>query len=550
MEKIANDALSLWREEASRQIPQNFKVFRSLVAQAKDFAHQGKYDVAAVYGEMAAFYAAWKHCGLFVSPELEQVLLDIGKKVIPTYSSFRKSTSLPGKPKKILHIATTVQAIGGHSKMLCRWIQQDSNSCHSLVLTRQPRRDSIPKILKEAVNNSGGKIYKLNETIGSIISWAKRLREIAAEADLVVLHIHNYDVIPIIAFANKEQSPPVILLNHADHVFWLGAGISDVVANLRESGMHLAQKRRGIEAERNLLLPTILEPIYRSLNRTQAKQKLGLPEDSVVLLSIARAPKYKTIDGISFADAHVSLLKQHQNTILVVVGSGNREDWSDAIQQTQERIVVHPEREDTAIFYQAADIYVDSFPFVSTTSLLEAGSYGLPLVSRFPYSDESSIFGAVMPGLVGNLMVARNLEEYISVLSRLVEDEEFRLSQGEATRKKIVEMHWGSSCQQYLENLYIRTTLPPVKAPLAPIDQMFLSELDILVSNIHGGNDFNLDYLIQSNLTVMPLKQRLHNWFKLVKKRGFHNHLGQFGQFRLLIPEWFYSRYVLLRDGF
>ncbi|MEA5503144.1 glycosyltransferase [Halotia wernerae UHCC 0503] len=550
MEKIANDTLSLWREEGNRVIPQNFEVFRSLVAQAKEFADHSKYDAAAVYGEMAAFYAAWKHCGLFVSLELEQVLLNIGKKVIPTYSSFRNSNSLLQKPNKILHIATTVQAIGGHSKMLWRWIQEDNDHCHSLVLTRQSRIDNVPKPLREAVNNSGGKIYKLNETIGSIISWAKRLREIAAETDLVVLHIHNYDVIPIIAFANKEQSPPVVLLDHADHVFWVGAGISDVVANLRESGMHLAQKRRGIEAERNVLLPTILEPIHRLLNRTEAKQKLGLAEDSVVLLSIARALKYKTISGISYADAHVQLLKKYEKATLLVVGAGNREDWAAAIQQTQGRIIVQPEREDTAIFYQAADIYVDSFPFISTTSLLEAGSYGVPLVSRFPYSDASSIFGAVMPGLTDNLIVARNLEEYTSVLSRLVEDEEFRLSQGEVTRKKIVEMHWGSNWQQYLENLYMRAaTLPPIKAPLVPIDQMFLDEPHIFVPSVYGGNDFDLDYLIQSNLAVMPLEQRLHHWFKLVKKHGFHNHFGRFGQFRLLVPEWLYCRYVRLRYG-
>lgn len=550
MEKIANDTLSVWREEGVRQIPQNFQVFRTLVAQAKEFADRGKYDAAAVYGEMAAFYAAWKHCGLFASLELEQVLLDIGKKVIPTYSSFRNSNSLPGKAKNILHVATTVQAIGGHSKMLWRWIQEDSGRCHSLVLTRQPRRDSIPKTLKEAVNNSGGKIYKLNETIGSIISWAKRLREIAAEADLVVLHIHNYDVIPIIAFANKEKSPPVVFLDHADHLFWVGAGISDVVANLRESGMHLAQKCRSIEAERNVLLPTILEPIHRLLNRTEAKQKLGLAEDSVVLLSIARKLKYKTIGDISYADAHVQLLKKYEKATLLVVGSGNREDWAAAIQQTQGRIIVHPEREDTAVFYQAADIYVDSFPFISTTSLLEAGSYGLPLVSRFPYSDESLIFGADMPGLTDNLIVARNLEEYTSFLSHLVEDEKFRLSQGEATRKKIVEMHWGSNWQQYLENLYVcAATLPPVKTPLAPIDQMFLTEPHVFVPSIHGGNDFDLDYLIQSSLTVMPLEQRLHQWFKLVKKHGFHNKFGGFGQLRLLVPEWLYSRYVRLRYG-
>jgi hypothetical protein len=68
MEKIAHDTLSLWREEGSSFIPENFKVFQSLVAQARDLVQGGKYDAAAVYAEMAALHATAKHCGLFVSP--------------------------------------------------------------------------------------------------------------------------------------------------------------------------------------------------------------------------------------------------------------------------------------------------------------------------------------------------------------------------------------------------------------------------------------------------------------------------------------------------
>ncbi|WP_242051167.1 glycosyltransferase [Nostoc spongiaeforme] len=544
---MPNDTFSLWREEGCRQIPQNFNVFCQLVAQAKDCTQKGKYEAGAVYGEMAACYAAWKHCGLFVSQELEQILLDIGKKVIPSQCHQRKNTSLPEEIKNILHVATSVQSIGGHSQMIGRWIQQDSDRNHSLALTRQPQKQ-LPKFITDAVINSGGKIYKLNQTRGSIISWAKKLWEVAAAADLVVLHIHNYDVIPMIAFANQQQSPPIIFLDHADHAFWLGAGISDVVANLRESGMQVSQQRRGIDPQRNVLLPTILAPNYRQLSQAEAKKQLGIAEDHIVLLSVARSLKYKTINGISYADAHVELLKKHEKSILIVVGAGNREDWGTAIDQTQGRIIVYPEREDTAVFYQAADIYVDSFPLVSTTSLLEAGSYGIPLVSRYPYSDAATIFGAKMPGLTGNLILAGNLEEYTAILSRLIEDQTLRLSLGQLTSQKIAQTHLGNNWQRFLENLYLRAaTLPKITAPFKPIDQMFLGEPDILIPSIQGNNNFDLDYLIQSYMTIMPLEQRLYHWLKLVKKHGFHNQLGLFGQFRLLLPEWFYVLYRSLR---
>lgn len=517
-----------------------------MASQAKDYAQQNKYDAAAVYAEIAACYACATHSGFFINQELEQTLLKIGQKAM--WGSFypdKKSTSLSKTPQHILHVATAVSCIGGHTRMLWRWIEQDAERSHSVVITRQEPQNEVPTVLKTAVKNSGGKIYLLNKRIGSLISWAKQLRKIANQADLVVLHIHNYDVIPIIAFARKEQSPPVIFLDHADHKFWLGISISDVFVSLRESGMRLLQKRRGIEADRSLLLPIIIESRQRVLSRAEAKQQLGLPEDSLLLLSVARVVKYETIDGISFADAHVPLLKRYEKVFLLIVGPGHREDWVTAIQQTEGRIKVIGETPNTAVFYQAADIYVDSFPFVSNTSLLEAGSYAVPLVTRFPYSDASEILAADMPGLTGNLIRVREIEEYIAVLSRLVEDEEFRLSLGEATRKKIAETHWGNYWQPMLENLYMRAaTVPRVNRTMTAMDQIFLGEPDVFLPRIHGnqGNSDSIIYwLIIGYMRTMPFGQRWHYWNKLGKKNSSRL------PFSLLLPEWFYLRFYPFR---
>lgn len=540
MKIIAQDTLSIRREEGSQLIQENFTVFLSLLDQARDFAQRGKYDAAAVYSEIAAYHAQFKHCGLFASLELEDILLTIGRQIKQTSSDRNQKSSLCKTPKKILHVSTNISSpFGGIPRFLRRWMQQDTEREHSLVLTKQAP-DEVPKILRELVSNSQGKIYLLNKTIGGYVSRAKKLREIAATADIVVLHIWEHDVIPIIAFADKEQSPPVIYINHGDHCFWLGSSVSDIVANLRESGMRFSQKRRGIEAERNMLLPTILEPAQRLLSRTEAKRQLGIDENSIILLSIARAPKYRKADGISFADAHVSLLKQYKRAILIVIGPGGSEDWSTAIEQTQGRIIALGHTEDTAIYYQAADIYVDSYPFVSITSLLEAGSYSVPLVSRYPYSsDACEIFGADMPGLTGNLIRVHDLEEYTTVLSRLIEDEELRLSLGEKTKESIVDLHMGRNWQRSLEEIYTRALcLPRLKLTSPPQDQMFLGEPDVFWIRDHSWN-YQLDDLIQSRLQIMPLEQRLYHWIRLVKKRGFNNQLS------LLLPEWFRLRYYL-----
>lgn len=539
--ETVNDTLSVWKEEGTRLIQPRIDVFRSLINQAKNLLERHQYDAAAVYAEVAACYTLYRHCGIFVSTELEDILLTIGQKAIRQQGDLiNKNTLLSKNPKNILHVATAVSSIGGHSRMIWRWIQQDAERSHSLVLTRHQKE--VPKIMKDAVANSEGKIYFLRDSIGHLVSRAARLRQIAASADIVVLHTSCEDVIPIIAFANKEQSPPIILLNHADHFFWLGVSISDIVANLRESGMYLSQKRRGVEAKRNVILPIILPPINRTLTRIEAKKKLGIDENSILLLSIARSLKYRSMNGVNFAEAHIPLLKRHKQAILVVVGPGIREDWSEAIQQAQGRIIVLEEREDTSTFYQAADIYVDSFPFISNTSLLEAGSYGVPLVSRYPFdSDLSSILGADMPGLSGNLMRVKDLEEYTAVLSHLIEDESFRLSIGESTRKKIAEIH-RESWQQSLENLYsLAIHVPKVTLSSVSDDQQFLGEPDVFFPYFFEQKDFDIDWLFHTRFGIMPIDERLHLWIRFVRKYGF-SRFTRFSWLSTLFPEWMYIK--------
>jgi glycosyltransferase involved in cell wall biosynthesis len=546
VENIANDTLNSWREEGLRRILQNQKEFRILCEKANDFMSRSNYLAAAVYGEMAAYYATAEHCGFFVSQELEKILITVGQQALANDSKPRRKVFEQTKPKRVLHVLTSVRGVGGHTKMLCRWIQQDTGRNHSVIVTRQELSDEIPQNLRTVVNNSQGKICVLNQKAGDLISWARRLQSISQKFDLVVLHIHNYDVIPIIAFANKEKSPTIIFLDHADHKFWLGAGISDIVVNLRESGMNLSQTRRGIELSRNFLLPTLVEPTERKLSREQAKRQLNISKDSILLVSIARSVKFRTIDGTSFIEAHVPLLEKYKKTFLLVVGPGEREDWSTVILQSEGRIKVFSETEKTAIFYQAADIYIDSFPFVSNTSLLEAGSYGIPLVSRFPYSDMSAILGADMPGFTGKLIWARNSKDYTEVLSNLIEDMEFRESLGEATKKKIAEMHFGENWQNNLESIYSKAlAISKSNSHGAPDckDQIFLGEPDVFLPIIHGNQDdkFNHDWLYQVNMGAMPLFERWYQWKRLRVEKSLA--LG----FMSLLPEWLYINYSRLK---
>src|SRR5690606_18147740 len=154
-----------------------------------------------------------------------------------------------------------------------------------------------------------------------LVAWARALRELSQGFDAVVLHIFSQDPIALMAFAEPEKNPPVLFLNHGDHLMWLGVSISDVVINLRDAATDLSITRRGVEPRRNVMAPTIVAPATRTRSRAEAKRQLGLPDDSIFMFSVARAIKYRSVNGVSFADPHVELLKRHPKALLWVLGA-------------------------------------------------------------------------------------------------------------------------------------------------------------------------------------------------------------------------------------
>lgn len=523
-------------------ILRNFSRFRALADQASNEMQRGHLHEAAAIAEVAASYAATNHCGIFSSPRLESMLEGIGERLPPTENKYGTRRGYCSSPTKILHVATVVLPIGGHSRMLWRWIEEDTGRRHSVALTRQVG-NPIPEPLRAAVSRSSGTIYRINEAPGSLLRWASRLRATGADADMVILHVHPHDVIPSIAFSNRQPRPPVILVNHADHLFWLGSRSSDVVVSLREAGMRLSYARRGVKSQRGALLPIPLKLIRRNMHRAEAKKRLGLADFDIVLLCVARSLKFGSKDGISYAHAHVPVLMRHPEAALVVVGAGGGKEWSDASDQVNGRILTVPETEDTELYYQAADVYVDSYPFVSNTSLLEAGGCGLPLVSRYHAVPGSEIFDAGAPGLTSCLVRAADLNEYTNLLSRIISDEAFRLCLGEETSASIRSMHVGAGWITALDQVYqLCREVPDVETSyISSEEQPSTGDLDVLTLETYGGQR-SFEDVIRASLRIMPPSLRFRQWCRLREARPDEDNQPRWMQVRHLLPEWLLCR--------
>ena len=522
--------------ELRATMEENLRQFEALSTQAEDLYAKGNLNAAAVYALLAAWIAAHSHCGLFASARLERLLTAIGRQAQGEEGPPGRNADRPERFERVLHVASDVRNLGGLANMLRRWIESDPSRTHSLAITHQSGR--VLEGLTEAVAKAGGEIIYVNREAGGIIGSARALRRAALKNDIVVLHTANSDVIPSIAFAQPDRFPPVFFLNHSDHMFWLGSAISHVVGSMRQAALNIATERRGIAPERSLLVPILATPPSRSTERAKAKEKLGLAADEILMISVARAQKFRTLEGLTYADVHVPLLQARPNARLVVVGGGARPDWDDASAQVGGRIM-SLDPQDPKPWLEAADIYVDSFPFCSATSMMEAASYSIPCVSRFLWPDAARISGMDHPGLAGPLLEGRTNEEYLDHIRSLIDAPDKRARSGAAIRQSVIASNATPGWNRYMEdamNAVMR--LPPVEPDhvyrnlLSDVPNM--GEPDVRLQSLYGFSPPFID-LLRGHLTLLPLGERLRAWRRVYRAGGFKS-AGT--ALKHLAPEW------------
>ncbi|MFB3818849.1 MAG: glycosyl transferase family 1 [Candidatus Methylomirabilales bacterium] len=488
---------------------ESYQTVQRLAGLAEDFAGRGRMLEAVACTQIAAHQAYVRHAGMFASPRLERLLLRVGRAAVAPAVGPPPAPRAAGgaRPGRVLHVISHARPIGGDTRFAWRWIQADGGRRHSVAITRQ-RDLPMPASLADAVAGSGGTLSVLDRLTADPIARARALRRLSRRADLVVCHLFPDDVVPLLAFAHRDGTPPVVLVNHADHAFWLGAGVGDVVAHPREAGAVLAERRRGIARARGALLPIPLPDAERACPAEEAKRRLGYARDEVVLLSIATAFKYRAIAGPSFLEAVLPVLLAEPRAVLLVVGPQPEGAWAEAARATGGRLRALGRRADTGQFYDAADVYLDSFPFTSITSCLEAGSRGIPVAAFSPHPEAAPILGPGAPGL-RHVLQAETLDAYRRLLGGLIGNAARRRAVGEATRDAIREAHGAAGWAGGLESVY-RAAAAAGRAPEpAGSDGMDASPLDLLVHGLYARQAVGLAETIEGFIRPLPYSARL-----------------------------------------
>jgi glycosyltransferase involved in cell wall biosynthesis len=361
-----------------------------------------------------------------------------------------------GEKVSCLHVLDEALPAGGLTAMALRWIRNDQlDRVHHIALLSQEA--PLPGEVFRACRETGGDIHIAdpNEPYLRRAVWLKELAD--RVANVVILHISIFDVICGAAFGTGG-GPPVLLVNHAAHTFWTGVSIADLVVNCRGSD----QERFWTETYRGSKCVTIPIPLQQpnfpdfneksaSEQKRQAKKTLGIPPDSTVILTVGASFKYLPLDGLDFLEVCENILKQLPEAFLLAAGTQPETRWNTASGRVGSRIKAlgTVSQSELALIHQAADVYIEGFPFGSTTALLEAGLQGLPVVLAPaqcppPYGTDGIALDTVLER-------PRTVEDYKNKIIRLSKNPGERALQGEKIRNSIAKHHTGPGWKEYLE---------------------------------------------------------------------------------------------------
>lgn len=353
--------------------------------------------------EMAVYY----NVGIWTSSYIENFYTNYAQSIdIENYN-------IQFKPNSFLHVLTMGNVTGGHTRVVERWISNAPNSQTHSVVFLNPNKDNL-SLLKNNTKEKNGECIYFEKSL-SIEQKALKLRELALNYEYVILHTHMEDVIPSIAFGTPKFTRPVLLYNHASHMFWIGKSIADLVLDIKKDD-DVTKIKKNINNTFFLGVPS-KEIIYSRPDKNEIRKKLGLPTDKKIIISSGTEQKYYVIGNDNYAKIIQKIIDE--DTYCYIIGvKKNSEFWKKIEFKSKGHIIPLGYinfNEGYMDYLSAADLYIDSYPVTGYATMIDAISRGVPSLSLKTVDSQ-------LDYLSSTDSYCQTQEEFVSKAKRILND--------------------------------------------------------------------------------------------------------------------------------
>lgn len=442
-------------------------LFNQELKDAERFLAKRDTESALLIATRLARFAYLNFTGYYASYRLENLLQKIGAASIQTNTNVLTAH----KGRRILHIASELYELGGHTPLLLKWIQRDISSEHHIFLTRQ-KKDQLPQ-----------KIFASHQVSPSVVTWANNGQGIvdtarallakAVEYDFIVLHIHPDDVVPILAFSGSKPVP-VYFLNHADHCFWLGTSIIDGLIQLREPPVEQDKIHRGLTNIPQFVLPIPVnegKPVIATQENVRAKYGID-KKYSKLMLTTSTESKFNPLLEYNYFESVIPVLNQNPDTLLLIVGIKETKPLAQLYQHPQIKYLGYRLPDELQEIENMADIYLETFPFSSFTALLQVLMKKKPVHFMYAPPDIFRLF-------MGESVYTKNRNKWQERLSYLLQHKQELEAYTEELYHKVSAMYTEKAWLLYLQKFYAHADANKLPQPLrSGTDRMFNGSLN------------------------------------------------------------------------
>lgn len=389
----------------------NRTLYEMLVRDIERLSLSASNESKAQKVSQVAKFAMMNFTGLLSDYRIEKILIEIGKELDANLISTKNQAI--SDTRNVLHVVSKLFNTGGHTKIVRNWIEMDTRSVSSLVVTDQ---DTFLEfgVHNELVKNCHEVVF-LNAK-DSLVERSLALKKyiLSTKFDVIVLHHHPDDVIPVIALSN-ENFPPVMHYNHADHLFGIGVAISDLVIHFRKISHDFSLRFRGVKRSEVLSYPLKSVPdVGHDVVKKNSK---------VTFITMGSLYKFMPYQGHNLFKLFASILNKYPECELLVIGVSEK--------SCKERFGINPPQNmrflgeviDPNNYLNSADFFIEPYPVGTGLGTVESLQHGL--IPIFNYFDVT-IYGRGARSLFSNELFIQELNtqaEYEDLIIGLITKE-------------------------------------------------------------------------------------------------------------------------------
>jgi hypothetical protein len=280
----------------------------------------------------------------------------------------------------ILHIASTVFEVGGHTRWLMNCIDHLPEYNHTVVLTRQSK--NIPQNVLDFIDKKKVNVIRIPFEL-TLMQKVKKVKEIIIESKpfKVFSFHHPDDLISILATTGADQFQSV-LFNHADHTYSLGARFFDIQVDFRRTGSVISNLGKSVSHFSLQVLPLAKE--LREKENTKFQEQYDAYDFVVgTLTNVSKVQSF--MNAPTILDVIFQLAEEYKNSLYLIIGLDTKQTEKLSKKKIPENVHCLGIITDPNQYYSAMDFFLEPFPMGSGMGIIEACQYGaIPIFGKHP----------------------------------------------------------------------------------------------------------------------------------------------------------------------